>query len=111
MECHFKESADINDIRAFLDGYGTLQVDNEKVYTGYISNQIDWNKVLNFRKFIIQFRLQPIAKALTPTTVADRKLNVLISIINFTNKLVLRHFILLFIFYLSTYTMKRCSNN
>ena len=70
MECHFKESADINDIRAFLDGYGTLQVDNEKVYTGYISNQIDWNKVLNFRKFIIQFRLQPIAKALTPTTVS-----------------------------------------
>lgn len=68
LECHFKESANINEIRAFLDGYGTLQIDNEKVYTGYISNQIDWEKISNFRKFIIQFMLQPVARALTQTT-------------------------------------------
>lgn len=68
MECHFKEGADVNEIRAFLNGYGTLQVDNEKEYTGYISNQIDFEKIVRFRRFIIQFRLQPIAKALTTTT-------------------------------------------
>lgn len=61
LECHFKEGANINEIRAFLDGYGSLQLDNEKIYKGYISNQIDWEKVCNFRKFIIQFMLQPIA--------------------------------------------------
>ena len=68
LECHFKDNANVNEIRAFLDGYGTLQVDNEKVYTGYISNQIDFEKIVNFRKFLIQFMLQPVARALTETT-------------------------------------------
>lgn len=68
LECHFKEGANINEIRAFLDGYGTLQVDNEKVYTGYISNQIDFEKIVNFRKFLIQFMLQPVARAINETT-------------------------------------------
>ena len=67
LECHFKEGANINEIRAFLDGYGTLQIDNEKVYTGYVSNQIDFEKIVNFRKFIIQFMLQPVARALSQT--------------------------------------------
>lgn len=69
MECHFKEGANVNEIRAFLDGYGTLQVDNEKAYIGRITNQIDFEKVVRFQKFIIQFMLQPVAKALTSTTV------------------------------------------
>lgn len=69
LECHFKEGTNTNEIRAFLDGYGTLQLDNEKVYTGYISNQIDFEKIVRFQKFIIQFMLQPIAKALTSTTI------------------------------------------
>lgn len=69
LECHFNESnVDINDIRSWLDGYGTLQLDNEKVYTGYISNSINFEKVVGFQKFIIQFMLQPIAKSLTATT-------------------------------------------
>lgn len=68
LECHFKENSNINEIRAWLDGYGTLQIDDEKVYTGYISNSIDFEKVLNFQKFIIQFMLQPIAKSLDVTT-------------------------------------------
>ena len=68
LECHFKDNVNINEIRAFLDGYGTLQVDNEKVYTGYISNQIDFEKIVNFRKFLIQFMLQPVARALNETT-------------------------------------------
>lgn len=68
LECHFKEDVDINEIRAWLDGYGTLQIDEEKEYTGYISNSIDFEKVLNFQKFIIQFILQPIAKSLETIT-------------------------------------------
>lgn len=71
LECHFKENANINEIRAFLDGYGELQLDDEKKYYGYISNSIDFEKIQNFRKFIIQFMLQPIAKALTATTVSS----------------------------------------
>ena len=71
LECHFKDGADINEIRSFLDGYGTLQIDSEKVYTGYISNSIDFEKIVNFKKFIIQFMLQPIARALNATNVSS----------------------------------------
>ena len=70
LECHFDSNvANINEIKTWLDGYGKLQLDSEKEYTGYISNQIDFEKVLNFKKFIVQFMLQPFAKALTPTTI------------------------------------------
>lgn len=72
LECHFNESnVDTNDIRSWLDGYGTLQLDDEKIYTGYISNSIPFEKVVGFQKFIIQFMLQPIAKSLTATTVSS----------------------------------------
>ena len=70
LECHLdKNNANINDIRAWLDGYGELQIDNEKKYTGFLSNSISFEKVLNFRKFILQFTVQPLAKALTTTSV------------------------------------------
>lgn len=70
LECHLDiNNADINDIRAWLDGYGELQIDSEKKYTGYISNSISFEKIVNFRKFIIQFNLQPLAKAITSTTI------------------------------------------
>lgn len=71
LECHFNtNNVNINDIKAWLDGYGTLQLDSEKVYTGYVSNSISFEKVLNFNKFIVQFMLKPFAKALTATTVS-----------------------------------------
>lgn len=69
LECHFNNTVNINEIRAFLDGYGTLQVDNEKVYKGRITNQIDFEQIVKFKKFIIQFILQPIAESLTSTTI------------------------------------------
>lgn len=72
LECHLDTTkANMNEIRAWLDGYGTLQVDNERVYTGYISNSIPFEKIVNFRKFIIQFMLQPIAKSPTATTISS----------------------------------------
>ncbi len=76
IECHLdNNNVDINEIREWLDGYGELQLDNEKKYTGYISNAIPFEKVLNFRKFVIQFTLQPLAKAITPTTINALSLN------------------------------------
>ena len=71
LECHFDTNnvADINELRAWLDGYGTLQLDDEKEYTGYISNSISFDKITHFRKFLIQFTLQPLAKATTATTI------------------------------------------
>lgn len=70
IECHLNtDNANMNDIREWLDGYGELQIDGEKTYTGYISNAISFEKIMNFRKFIIQFNLQPIAKAIETTTI------------------------------------------
>lgn len=71
LECHLDTTnLDVNDIRSWLDGYGELQIDAEKKYTGYISNAISFEKITNFRKFIIQYNLQPLAKAVTPTTIS-----------------------------------------
>ena len=33
IECHAKESANFDEIKAFLDGYGTLSFDGEREYT------------------------------------------------------------------------------
>ena len=72
LECHFNGSnVNINDIKSWLDGYGKLQLDDEKEYTGYVSNSISFSKVMNFRKFLVQFMLHPLAKALTPTTISQ----------------------------------------
>ena len=80
LECHLDTlNVDMNEIRAWLDGYGELQIDNERVYIGYISNSISFDKIVNFRKFIIQFTLQPIAKAATATTVNALSLNTLVA--------------------------------
>ena len=70
IECHLDtNNVDMNEIRQWLDGYGTLQLDDEKEYTGYIVNSISFEKITHFRKFIIQFNLQPLAKALETTTI------------------------------------------
>ena len=71
LECHFDTNnvADINELRAWLDGYGELQINDERVYTGFISNSISFDKITHFRKFLIQFTLQPLAKAVESTTI------------------------------------------
>ena len=70
LECHLDtNNLDMNEIRAWLDGYGELQINNERKYTGYISNAISFEKITHFRKFIIQFTLQPLAKAVSTTEI------------------------------------------
>lgn len=70
LECHIDtDITSIDKVKEFLDGYGTLSFDNEKEYTAIIQNQIEFEKVQNFRKFPIQFLCNPISKSLESTIV------------------------------------------
>ncbi len=62
IDCHIKENVNIDEICEFLDGYGTLSFDNRKQYTAIINNSIPFEKVLMFKKFIIQFLVNPICE-------------------------------------------------
>ena len=79
LECHLDtNNVDINEIREWLDGYGELQIDDERVYTGLISNSIKFDKITHFRKFMIQFTLQPLAKSVEPIEVDALELETLV---------------------------------
>lgn len=68
LECHFDNSRySIEEIKEFLDGYGTLSFDGEKEYTAIIQNQIEFEKVSMFRKFPIQFLVNPICTDINST--------------------------------------------
>lgn len=62
LSCHFEENCDFNKIKGFLDGYGTLELENGIEYTGIIQNSISFEKVLMFKKFIVQFLVNPISE-------------------------------------------------
>lgn len=80
LECHLDtNNVNMNELRAWLDGYGELQIDDERVYTGYITNAISFEKITHFRKFIIQFTLQPLAKAVELTEVNALQLETLVA--------------------------------
>ena len=70
VECHARETANFDDIKAFLDGYGTLSFDNEREYTAIVNNAIPFEKVQMFKSFAIQFMVNPIAHDITPTTLS-----------------------------------------
>lgn len=69
IECHAKENANFDEIKAFLDGYGTLSLDNEREYTAIINNAIPFEKVQMFKSFVVSFMVNPIAHDITPTTI------------------------------------------
>ena len=69
VECHAKETANFDDIKAFLDGYGTLTLDGEREYTGIVNNAIPFEKIQMFKSFIVQFLVNPIAHDINATTV------------------------------------------
>lgn len=62
VSCHFNENADFDSIKKFLDGYGTLSFDGEREYTAIIQNSISFEKVQMFKKFVVQFLVNPIAE-------------------------------------------------
>lgn len=65
VECHAREDANFNEIKAFLDGYGTLSFDNDKEYTAIVNNAIPFEKVGIFKSFVIQFLVNPISHSIT----------------------------------------------
>ena len=69
IECHARENANFDEIKAFLDGFGTLTFDNEREYTAIVNNAIPFEKVQMFKSFVVQFMVNPIAHDITPTTI------------------------------------------
>lgn len=69
LECHAKDTANFDEIKAFLDGYGTLSFDNQREYTAVVNNAIPFEKVQMFKSFAIEFMVNPIAHDITPTTI------------------------------------------
>ena len=72
IPCHFAtNSANFDDIKAFLDGFGTLSFDGVREYTAIVDSQIDFEKVkqANFRRFPVQFLVNPIAQAISAKSV------------------------------------------
>ena len=56
LECHCTDEANLNEIKEFLDGYGTLSFDGIKQYTAIIDNSIPFEKILPiFNKFQINY--------------------------------------------------------
>lgn len=69
LECHINlDVTSVEQVKEFLDGYGTLSFDNEKEYTAIINNSIPFDKVINFRKFIVQFLVNPISEDIEETS-------------------------------------------
>lgn len=62
VECHAKENANFDDICEYLDGFGPLSFNGERQYTAIINNSISFEKVLMFKKFIVQFLVNPICE-------------------------------------------------
>lgn len=70
IECHARETANFDEIKAFLDGYGTLSFDGVREYTAIVNNAIPFEKVQMFKSFAVQFMVNPIAHDITPTTLS-----------------------------------------
>lgn len=62
VECHISDRANKDEICEFLDGYGTLSLDGIRQYTAIINNAIEFEKILKFKKFLINFLVNPIAE-------------------------------------------------
>lgn len=68
LECHARENANYDNIKALLDGYGTLSFDGLREYTAVIQNAIEFSKALQFKRFPIEFLVNPISEDVISTT-------------------------------------------
>lgn len=68
IECHCSDTANMDEIKAFLDGYGTLSFDGERQYTAIIDNTIPFEQVQMFKRFQISFLVNPISENITAST-------------------------------------------
>lgn len=69
IQCHAKENANFDEIKAFLDGYGTLSFDGVREYTAIVNNAIPFEKVQMFKSFAIQFMVNPISHDINSTNI------------------------------------------
>lgn len=69
LECHINsDNTSVEDVKEFLDGYGHISFDGVKEYTAIINNSISFEKIINFKKFIVQFLVNPISEDIEETT-------------------------------------------
>lgn len=61
-ECHLSDTADMDAIASFLDGYGTISFDGVKQSTAIVNNNIPFETIRNsgFKKFLLSFLINPI---------------------------------------------------
>ena len=69
ITCHCQDNVDLDDIKSFLDGFGTISFDNERNYTAIVDNTIPFEQVQNFKRFQISFKVNPIAESIDETTI------------------------------------------
>lgn len=67
LECHINKKFNLDDVCDYLDGYGTLSLDGKREYTAIINNSVPFEKVLMFKKFIVQFLVNPICEDINST--------------------------------------------
>lgn len=75
LECHCHNSANLDEIKEYLDGYGKISFDGEREYTAIIDNTISFEKVQNFKKFQVSFKVNPIAEDINATILDLLSLN------------------------------------
>lgn len=69
LSCHCTTNANLDEIKAYLDGFGTLSFDGEREYTAIVDNAIPIETILPiFKKFPVRFSVNPIAEDITATT-------------------------------------------
>lgn len=68
VECHTKETNNLQEICSYLDGYGNISFDNKKQSTAIINNAIELDKVQMFKKFIVNFLVNPIFEDINVTS-------------------------------------------
>jgi len=73
VNCHFdpnRTTKTYSEARAFLDGYGALEIESGKYYNAYVYGTLDFAKMgrTNFKSFSVQFACQPLAHNTQSTT-------------------------------------------
>jgi phage-related protein len=69
LECHCADTANLDEVKKFLDGYGTLSFDGLREYTAIIDSTIPFEEVQNFKRFQVNFLVNPIAESKTAQTI------------------------------------------
>lgn len=70
LECHCTDDSNLDEIKEYLDGYGTLSFDDSREYTAVINNAIPLETILPvFKKFLVRFMVNPISEDINESTI------------------------------------------